>query len=59
MKVRVNGITAAEIKQNPKHKKNAEIGHKNIPYGSMIYIEQKDAVSLVDDEEACIFVRLL
>lgn len=53
VKVYLNGIVAAEVKRNPKHKKNAEIGQKNTVYASIVYVEQKDALSFADQEEAC------
>jgi glutamyl-tRNA synthetase len=46
------GPSSPEIKSNPKHKKNAEIGEKKTVYSSNILVEQEDAVSFSDNEEA-------
>ncbi len=40
-----------EIKLNPKHKKNAEVGEKKTVYSSNILVEQEDAASFDDNEE--------
>ncbi|KAJ3540971.1 hypothetical protein NMY22_g4083 [Coprinellus aureogranulatus] len=50
--VTVNGGPATpEIKMNPKHKKNPEIGQKKTIYSSNILIEQADAASFEENEE--------
>jgi len=46
------GPSTPEIKLNPRHKKNAEIGEKKTVYSSNIFVEQEDAVSFDDNEEA-------
>ena len=48
------GPSAPEIRRNPKHKKNTEIGEKKTVYSANILVEQEDAVSFDDNEEACI-----
>ncbi|GJJ12524.1 hypothetical protein Clacol_006767 [Clathrus columnatus] len=58
VKMQLNGVEVKEVKQNAKHKKNPDIGQKNTAYGSIIYIEQKDALSFTDQEEAGSFIYL-
>ena len=45
------GPSEPEIKLNPKHKKNAEVGEKKTVYSSNILVEQEDAASFDDNEE--------
>ncbi|GAA5973550.1 hypothetical protein JCM11641_007114 [Rhodosporidiobolus odoratus] len=40
-----------ESKQNPKHKKNPEVGLKTTYYADTFYVEQADAVTFAQDEE--------
>ncbi|GAA5827708.1 hypothetical protein JCM11251_001799 [Rhodosporidiobolus azoricus] len=40
-----------ETKQNPKHKKNPDIGLKTTYYSSSLFVEQADAASFAVDEE--------
>ncbi|KAF8507309.1 glutamate-tRNA ligase [Hysterangium stoloniferum] len=47
----LTGSVPVEVKQNPKHKKNPEIGVKDTVYGSVIFVEQVDALSFTDNEE--------
>ena len=42
---------AAEVKEHPLHKKNAELGNKKTHYGPEIYLDQEDAKSLEEGEE--------
>ena len=46
------GPTEPEVKTLPKHKKNPEVGEKKTVYTSTILLEQEDAVSFEDQEEA-------
>jgi hypothetical protein len=46
------GPSSLEIKLNAKHKKNPEIGEKKTVYSSSILVEQEDALSFDDNEEA-------
>jgi glutamyl-tRNA synthetase len=41
----------AEVKEQPLHKKNAELGTKKTHYGSKVYLDQEDAKSLEEGEE--------
>lgn len=52
MKVTLNGSVPIEVKINPKHKKNPEVGTKETVYGPVILVEQIDALSFGDQEEA-------
>ena len=52
MKLTLNGSIPIEVKQNPKHKKNPEVGTKETLYGPVIFVEQDDALSFEDQEEA-------
>jgi len=47
-----NETVPVEVKQNPKHKKNPEAGNKDTVYGPVILVEQVDALSFQDQEEA-------
>jgi glutamyl-tRNA synthetase len=49
------GPTAPEVKSVPKHKKNSEVGEKQTVYSSNLIIEQEDAVSFENQEEASHF----
>ena len=44
-----------EVKENPLHKKNADIGTKKTVYSNAIYVEQEDAQSFEDQEEVRLF----
>ena len=46
------GPISPEVKSVPKHKKNPDVGEKLTVYSSGIIIEQEDAVSFEDQEEA-------
>jgi glutamyl-tRNA synthetase len=48
----IGGPSSPEIKLNPKHKKNPEIGEKKTVYSSNIFVEQDDVASFDDNEEA-------
>jgi len=48
------GPDTPEIKNLPKHKKNAEIGEKKTVFSSTIILDQEDAVSFEDNEEVCV-----
>jgi glutamyl-tRNA synthetase len=50
------GPETVEVKTLPKHKKNAEVGEKKTAYSSDILIEQDDALSFDDQEEAWLSV---
>ena len=41
----------AEVRSNPLHKKNPEVGEKRQVYSSKLLMEQEDAVSFGDSEE--------
>ena len=58
VRVTLKGASGIEVKANPRHKKNAEIGMKDTVYGPIVYIEQEDAVSFEDNEEVCSPTRL-
>lgn len=45
------GPIETEVKLVPKHKKNSDLGQKEIVYTSKIFIEQEDALSFDDQEE--------
>ena len=47
----VKGLSGAETKSNPLHKKNPDVGSKTVLYGPVIYVEQDDAVTFKDNEE--------
>ena len=49
----VGGPAKPEVKTLPKHKKNPEIGEKKTIFSSNILVEQEDALSFEDQEEAC------
>ncbi|EMD38118.1 hypothetical protein CERSUDRAFT_113249 [Gelatoporia subvermispora B] len=50
--VTINGGPAEpEVKSQPKHKKNPEVGEKLTVYSSQIFVEQEDALSFDDQEE--------
>jgi len=51
VKVNVNGVDNVEVKENPLHKKNPEVGTKKTVYGPVIYVEQEDALTLKGNEE--------
>jgi glutamyl-tRNA synthetase len=51
VKLTLSGPVPMEVKQIPKHKKNAEIGLKETTYGPAIFVEQVDALSFADNEE--------
>lgn len=54
MRLTFNEDIPVSVKQNPKHKKNADVGLKETVYARDIFIEQKDAVSfLVGEEVTC------
>ncbi|KAI8644389.1 tRNA synthetases class I, catalytic domain-containing protein [Parasitella parasitica] len=42
---------AAEVKELPLHKKNAELGNKKTHFGPHIYLDQEDAKTLEEGEE--------
>lgn len=46
------GPTGVEVKTLPLHKKNPEVGEKQTVYSSAILLEQEDAASFEDQEEA-------
>lgn len=46
------GPTTPEVKSLPKHKKNPDVGEKMTVYTSSILVEQEDALSFNDQEEA-------
>jgi len=46
-----NGPTQVEVKAVAKHKKNPELGTKDVFYSNTIYIEGDDAQSLSENEE--------
>jgi hypothetical protein len=46
------GPTYPEVKSLPKHKKNPDVGEKMTVYTSLILLEQEDALSFDDEEEA-------
>ncbi|CCH44342.1 glutamyl-tRNA synthetase [Wickerhamomyces ciferrii] len=47
----VDGPSKPTIEKKPKHKKNPEVGEKDVIYASDILIDQEDADSLEDGEE--------
>ena len=51
MTLTLNGTVPVVIKQNPKHKKNPEVGLKETVYGPVILVEQTDAQSFGVNEE--------
>ncbi|KIJ35702.1 hypothetical protein M422DRAFT_180403, partial [Sphaerobolus stellatus SS14] len=51
VKLTLNGNVPVEIKQNPRHKKNPDVGVKDTVYAPVILIEQKDALSFAENEE--------
>jgi len=42
---------AVDVQSKPLHKKNPEIGSKQLVYSSNLIIEQEDAASFGDNEE--------
>jgi glutamyl-tRNA synthetase len=46
-----NGPADLELTTGPKHKKNAEVGHKTIYKLRRILVEQEDALSVSVEEE--------
>jgi hypothetical protein len=46
------GPVTQEVKVLPKHKKNPAIGEKTTVYTSSVFVEQDDAASFGDQEEA-------
>jgi glutamyl-tRNA synthetase len=48
------GPTTPEVKSLPKHKKNPDVGEKMTVYTSLILVEQEDALSFDDQEEASV-----
>jgi len=46
------GPVSPEVKSLPKHKKNPDVGEKSTVYTSSILVEQEDALSFDDHEEA-------
>lgn len=51
------GPSEPEVKTLPKHKKNAEVGEKKTVFSSNIFVEQEDALSFEDQEEASCLSR--
>ena len=51
MKVTLSGSVPVEVKRNPKHKKNPDVGTKETVYGPVLFVEQVDALSFGDQEE--------
>lgn len=45
------GPQQIEVKELPKHKKNADAGLKKTVFSSSILVEQEDAASFEDNEE--------
>ena len=45
------GPQQVEVKELPKHKKNADVGFKKTVFSSSILVEQEDAASFEDNEE--------
>ena len=45
------GKVGVEVRENPKHKKNPDVGTKETVYGPVVWIEEKDALSFGDNEE--------
>ena len=45
-----------EVRSNPLHKKNPEVGEKRQVYSSKLLMEQEDAVSFGDSEEVRIML---
>ena len=45
------GPAAPETKALAKHKKNADIGNKNVVFSSTVLLEQNDAKEIADGEE--------
>ena len=58
--VTVNGgPTQPEVKTLPKHKKNPDVGEKKTIFSSNIFVEQEDALSFDDQEEAGTALRIV
>lgn len=53
------GPTQPEIKNLPKHKKNAEVGEKKTVYTSKILVEHADAISFSDQEEVRLRILII
>jgi len=51
VRVDIKGVEGTEVKSNPLHKKNPEVGTKKTVYGPVIYVEQEDALTFKDNEE--------
>eukprot|EP01135_Chromosphaera_perkinsii_P008451 Nk52_evm19s1360 gene=Nk52_evmTU19s1360 len=49
--VKFSGNVKEEVKDMPKHKKNADVGTKKVAYGKEILLDQDDAKDLVEGEE--------
>lgn len=51
----IGGPVDYEVKMQPKHKKNVEVGEKLVVYSSSVLIEQADASSFALGEEVFAF----
>lgn len=59
VEVKVSGFDGAEpySKTLPAHKKNPDAGTKETTFGPVIYVDQEDAASFDDNEEASHLLR--
>jgi glutamyl-tRNA synthetase len=60
VKVQVKGreSEAIEVQKKPLHKKNPDVGDKDMVFSSKLIMEQEDALSFGDNEEVSYVSRL-